>query len=167
MRLQIGYFGKPHGLSGEMRMTISADIGWQPDPGTSFEALNRKKENGPWTITRARKQQGYYLVTLSGITTRDQATWFTNCPVFAEIPRIPKNTFLVRDLIGSTVITDDGRCLGSLVEVLTTPANDVYRIIKDKRELLVPALKNLVQKFDKDNKKLVIHLPDGLEEAYT
>ncbi len=65
------------------------------------------------------------------------------------------------------MITDEGRSLGSLVEVLSTPANDVYRILKDNRELLVPALKNLVQKFDKDNKKLVIRLPDGLEEANT
>ena len=65
------------------------------------------------------------------------------------------------------MLTDEGRCLGSLVEVFATPANDIYCIKNDKRELLVPALKNLVQKFDKDNKKLVIHLPDGLEEAST
>lgn len=167
MKIKIGYFGRPHGLSGELRLTVRTAFDWHPGPGTAIEAENRKKERGSRTVTSARKHQGFYLVMLEGVTNRDQAALFTNCPVFAEISAIPANTFFVKDLIGSTVMTDDGRCLGSLVEVLETPANDVYRIIKDTKELLVPALKNVVKKFDRDKKQLVIRLPAGLEEAAT
>ncbi len=60
------------------------------------------------------------------------------------------------------VYTEEGDFVGTLVEVLQTGANDVYVIKGEEREILIPAIKEVVKKVDVDNKVMVVHLLEGL-----
>jgi len=53
--------------------------------------------------------------------------------------------------------------LGVIENIIRTGSNDVY-IVKNKegREILVPAIKEVVKVIDIDNNKIIIHYIDGL-----
>ena len=59
--------------------------------------------------------------------------------------------------------------LGVLVDVLPTGANDVLVVCPPtagKQELMIPALKSVVQKIDLTARKIYVVLPAGLKELY-
>ncbi len=74
-----------------------------------------------------------------------------------------EDEYFIYDLIDSEVFTEDGEKLGVLTEVLTTAANDVYLVkTKDNKEILLPSIKECVLEVDTTNKKIIVHLMDGL-----
>lgn len=75
---------------------------------------------------------------------------------------LEENEYFIKDLVGIKVYTEEGSFLGTLVEVLKTGANDVYVIKTEEREILIPAIKEVVKKIDIDNKVMVVHLLEGL-----
>lgn len=77
-----------------------------------------------------------------------------------------EETYLVRDLAGCEVVTDEGESLGSLMDVLPTGANDVYVVGEGKKEVLIPSLKEVVLSIDLENKKITVKLPKGLLDVY-
>lgn len=67
------------------------------------------------------------------------------------------------DLIGLSVVTDQGEDFGTLTDILFTGANDVYEVkMADGRTVLLPAIKECILSVDLENKKITIHVMDGL-----
>jgi 16S rRNA processing protein RimM len=54
--------------------------------------------------------------------------------------------------------------LGKVVEIIHTPANDVYVVRRPGAEVLIPALKEVVTTVDVAGGRMVVQLPEGLEE---
>lgn len=77
---------------------------------------------------------------------------------------LEEDEYYVGDLYGLNVFTDDGEDLGELVHIYETGANDVYAVKKpeDKKELLIPAIKNCILSVDIKGGKMVVHLLEGL-----
>ena len=77
--------------------------------------------------------------------------------------KLEKDEYFIFDLIGSEVITDEGIKLGVLVEILTSSANDVYVVkTEDNKEILLPSIKECILDIDVDNKKITVHVMNGL-----
>lgn len=72
----------------------------------------------------------------------------------------------VADLAGAQVVTESGKALGQLKDVLPTGANDVFVVQSESREMLIPALKTVVLSVSVEEKKIIVKLPVGLEEIY-
>ena len=69
----------------------------------------------------------------------------------------------ISDIIGLSVVTDEGKDFGTLTDVLQTGANDVYVIDgKDGKEYLFPAIKQCILKVDLETKLITVHILDGL-----
>ncbi|WP_461810638.1 ribosome maturation factor RimM, partial [Faecalimonas sp.] len=69
----------------------------------------------------------------------------------------------IADMIGMDVYTEDDKIFGVLKDVIETGANDVYEISSEQYgEVLVPAIKQCILKVDIENKKMIIHLLEGL-----
>ena len=67
------------------------------------------------------------------------------------------------DLIGLTVITDEGETLGKLKDVLQTGANDVYIVEQPSgKEVLIPAIKPCILTIDLEAGEMKVHLLEGL-----
>ena len=74
----------------------------------------------------------------------------------------PDENFIV-DLIGLSVITDEGEDFGTMKDVLQTGANDVYVIEhKSGKEYLFPAIKDCILNVDLEKKEMTVHVMDGL-----
>ena len=74
----------------------------------------------------------------------------------------PNENFIV-DLIGLSVVTDEGEEFGTLKDVLKTGANDVYIIQgKDGKEYLFPAIQECILDVNLKEQKVLVHIMDGL-----
>ena len=78
--------------------------------------------------------------------------------------KLPEGSYFVHDLIGSKVFRN-GEEFGSLKDVLRFPANDVYVIIDTLgEEILIPAVKDYIESYDREKKILVIKPGDEIYE---
>lgn len=67
------------------------------------------------------------------------------------------------DLIGLKTVTDDGMELGTLTDVIQTGANDVYVVtMPDGKDVLIPAIKQCILEVNLEEKKMLVHLLEGL-----
>lgn len=71
--------------------------------------------------------------------------------------------YYIADIIGSKVITDEDKILGTLTDVLQTSANDVYVVkTKDGKEVLLPSIEECILDRDIENKIVKVHIMKGL-----
>ena len=87
---------------------------------------------------------------------------------FLEIERkdavkLPKDVYFIFEIIGLEVYAENNIFLGIVEDVISTGSNDVY-IVKDnsKKELLIPAIRQVVKKVDLEKKRITINIVDGL-----
>ncbi|MGD9132297.1 MAG: ribosome maturation factor RimM, partial [Desulfobacterales bacterium] len=107
------------------------------------------------------------LLDFKEVTDRDQAKSLIGSELYIEKAKLPKleaGTYYWFDLIGISVFTADDRCIGRLVSIIETGANDVYVVKNADKEILVPALQSVVRSIDIESKIMRVELPEGLEE---
>ena len=81
----------------------------------------------------------------------------------ANAVRLRKNEYFIADLIDLSVFDEEDKQIGTLADVMQTGANDVYVInMTDGRELLLPAIKECILSVDMEERKMVVHILDGL-----
>jgi 16S rRNA processing protein RimM len=162
---QIGIIVKPQGVKGELRVLPTTD-----DPGR-FDWLDEVTvctpgANKVYAIESVRLQKNMVILQLYGINDRDAAQALVNAriliPPEQALP-LDADEYFVRDLIGLRVYEKNGQQLGILTQVIETGANDVY-VVKttDDKELLLPAVKSCVLSVCMADKKMVVHVMDGL-----
>lgn len=79
-----------------------------------------------------------------------------------EARQLDKDEWFICDILGMDV-QEDGISLGKLVDVLQTGSNDVYVTRDDKkREILIPALKDVILSVDIEAGIITVKLPEGL-----
>jgi 16S rRNA processing protein RimM len=103
------------------------------------------------TVQRSRWDRDAWLMTIEGITTREQADalrgWLLELPD-AAVPRDDNESYFIHELVGLRVVDSNGVEVGRLEEVLSTGANDVYVVRAEAGEVLVPAIAEVVQRID-------------------
>lgn len=117
-------------------------------------------------IEEVKYSKNQILLKLKGIETVEDAEKYRNC--YLKLPRekarkLPKNTYFIADLIGLEVYKEDGSLLGKVDDIYNTGASDIY-IIKDTlgKQILLPAIKEVIKQIDLEQEKIVVHLLEGL-----
>ena len=122
--------------------------------------------------TRMLKDKGVDMffenenLKLKGIDTIEQAEKFRNC--YLKINRkdaieLEEDTYFLVDLIGIEVFTESGENLGNIIDVFPTGSNDVYVVKNEEgKQVLLPAIKDVIKSVDIKNKKMVVNLIEGL-----
>lgn len=121
-RLEIGRIGRPHGVRGEVMVTLHTDRPERVAAGARWWVGGREVE-----IEAARPHQGRYLVRICGVTDRDAAAALTGERVYATpLPTPPDDDVLwAHEVVGAAVLDLDGRRLGHVVAVEANPAHDL------------------------------------------
>ena len=79
--------------------------------------------------------------------------------------RLSRDEYYVADLIGLSVLNEDGQEIGLLKDVMQTGANDVYVIgLSTGKEILLPAIRQCVLEVDVEAGFVKVHILEGLEE---
>ena len=99
------------------------------------------------------------------IESREQAEALTGKDLFIHkdrLPELPAGEYYHFQLIGLSVETKEGKPLGTMSAVLETGSNDVYVVENEGKELLIPAIEDVVTEVDLSNGKIIVDLPEGL-----
>jgi 16S rRNA processing protein RimM len=156
----IGEVQNPFGYEGQLKVRILTDFPERFRPG------ERVYIGGiAYTIESSHAQKAGFVLKLAGINTFEQADALRHKPV--EIPEsekmpLPPGKYYWDDIIGLEVWTTGGELVGKISEIINTGCNDVYVVTNNGEEVLIPAVKNVVQAVDVKNKRLIIEPIDGL-----
>lgn len=160
--LAIGQLGKPHGVQGEISMTIMTDF---PERILAGTIIFVGPEHQTIKVRRVRPSGSKLLLTLTDVQTREQAEAYRNLLVYIrreEIPPLPDGEYYYHELLGLRVQAEDGQDLGHLEEILPTGANDVYLIrLPNGRELLLPVIEGVLLNVDLQQKVMSVRVMPG------
>ena len=99
-----------------------------------------------------------------GIDSIHQADSLVGKIIYIKADKDDEINLISEKIIGFDLETESGRKAGVLKDVMWLPANDVYVVLKDGKELLIPIISEVIKKLDVDNKKIIIVDVDGLLE---
>lgn len=165
--LEIGQIVNTNGIKGVVKVIPYTD------DLKRFEALKtiyieKDKTLQEFSIEKVKYSKQSVLLKLQGIDTIEQAQQYRNC--YLKIKRedarqLPQDTYFIVDLIGIKVFTEEEKFLGELQDVFPTGSNDVYVVKQNNgKQILLPAIGEVVKKVDLINKKMIVHLLPGLQE---
>lgn len=165
--LQVGVITSTHGVRGEVKVFPMTD------DNKRFKKLREcliqyKDEWLPVKVQGARFFKNMVILKFEDIDNINDVEKYKQCGIFVDrehAVKLNKNEYFVADLIGMQVIREDGNILGTLTEVLPTGANDVYVVIDDnKKEWLLPAIKDCILNVDMERRNMTVRLMKGMEE---
>jgi 16S rRNA processing protein RimM len=159
----IGKFRRPHGIKGELVMTVLTDF---PDLVQPGQSIYLGEGYTPYQVKSTRWHGGDLLVALEELPDRTAVEIFRNIMVYMkaeDIPELPEGEYYIHQLVGLDVITDKGQALGKIKEVLVTGANDVYLVENDEgKEILLPVIEEVILEIDHQSEKVLVHILPGL-----
>jgi 16S rRNA processing protein RimM len=160
--LRVGRVVRAHGVQGALRVETLTDFPDRFRPGACLEAEGRML-----TVQSADAGGGLMVVRFEEITDRTAAERLRG--VYLTVPldaarALPKGHFYHFQLVGLNVI--DGkteRVVGTVVEVLSYPANDVLRVLDGSTELLIPMVRSVVRVIEPGAGRIVVDLLEARE----
>ena len=163
--LEIGQIVNTFGIKGQVKIVPFTD-----DITRYYELkeiyVEKKNELKLFQIEQVNYKKNMVILKLKGIETVEEAEKLRNC--YLKIDRkdakkLPKDTYFIVDLLGLDVYTDEGKLLGKVDDIYNAGSSDIY-VIKDElgKQILLPAIKDVLKEVDLENQKIIVHLIKGL-----
>ena len=158
----VGVVTRAHGVRGEVAVQNRSDNPDRWAPGSVVFVGS----GAMLTVAAVRAHGGRLLVTFEGVADRAGAESLRGRELLVPrswLPELPPGEWWPDQLEGCAILTDTGRTLGVLTEVITNPANDLWVAVDDAGvETLVPVVRELLVEVDVDAKRIVVRDVPGL-----
>ena len=160
-KIEVGIIVNTHGLKGEVKI-----VPWLDFP-EMFEIVDvaYTKSDTRLTVENIRYQKSNVIVKFLEIDSVEKAERLKNQVIYADreiFDILPEGTYLIQDIIGLSV-TDGKVDYGIVTDVIQTGSNDVYVVKKEgAKDLLIPAIKDVILNTDIKNGVITVKLLDGL-----
>jgi 16S rRNA processing protein RimM len=108
----------------------------------------------------------HYSLKLEGVEDRNAADALRGLTVsvpYDSLETLPENEYYWEDLVGLAVVTEDGKSLGRIETIFPTGSNDVFVCREGGREILLPAIAEVIRSVDIRAGTVVVRLLKGLE----
>ena len=151
--LEVGRIGRPHGIRGEVTVTLVTNRAERLAPGSELHT-----DRGMLRVSSSRPHQRRHLVAFSGIGDRAQAEALRGLALRAT-PIDDPSELWVHELIGARVVDQHGIDRGPVAHVVAGPAGDLLELADGA---LVP-LRFVSGRLGGD--RIEVEVPDGLFEA--
>ena len=159
--LEVGHITKPHGLAGQVVVTLTTTEVSRLATGSRLRAGER------WVVVEsAEPHQHRWIVRFEGVADRTGAEALCGLVLRAEPKAEPDDgdvaALWVHELIGAQVLDADGRDRGTVVSVVANPASDLLELSSGA---LVP-LRFVVGGVTDEGQGRVVHVdpPEGILE---
>jgi 16S rRNA processing protein RimM len=163
--IHLGTVTGTHGILGGLRVrTFSGEY----EVLASLKTLFLKRADGEmklFDVYSVRGQGRHAVLALKGFDTIDQAAGLAGSAIYIErkqLPPLEEGEHYWCDIIGMTVLLEDGTVLGQVTSIIPTGSNDVYVVKMGKREVLVPAIESVILDIDTATGTMRVNLLEGL-----
>jgi 16S rRNA processing protein RimM len=163
--LLVGKLGRPHGLAGEVVLHAYNTQGTGLD-GVAAVILELDGKRSERTVRAARRTAAGWLLHLGGVDSREAAAALTHAEVRvprSALPPLGAGEYFVEDVVGCSVVLEDGRAVGVVDSVFWNGAHDVMVVVGEGTpapERLVPLVPTFVRDVDAAGRRLVIAWED-------
>lgn len=156
--IDAGKIVNTHGVRGEVRIEV-----WLDSPallkrcGRVFLGGEEKK------LLSAREHKGFLIAQLEGVEDVNAAQALKNrvVQIARADARLPRGAYFLQDIIGASVVDENGAEVGTLAEVLELPGQRVY-VVRGETEHLIPAVPAFIRNTDAENAVITVRLIEGM-----
>jgi 16S rRNA processing protein RimM len=165
--IAVGRITKSVGIKGEVRAGMLTD---SPERFAKLKTIWCGKDESTavrFSILSMRIEQSAVVLKLKEIDTRSLADEHRGEYLFVEAKEtVPpgKGSYFIHDIVGMKVLTESGEEIGSVRDVMELPANDVWVVVSGTREILIPAIKEVIRSVDLKDRTVVIRPLEGMLE---
>lgn len=162
--LRVGVITSTHGLKGEVKVFPTTD---NPE---RFEQLDNafikyKNETVKVTVKSVKYFKQYVIVKFKEFDDINLVEKYKSCDLIIDrkdAVELAEGEYFICDLIGLNVVTDTNEEFGVITDVLTSSANDIYVVKHNDKEVLLPVIEQCVLDVNLEEKKVLVHIMDGL-----
>lgn len=165
--IEIGQIIKSHGLAGRVKaLSYLESNRLLPSLNEARIGPNRNSAKR-YPIENVRPEgRTHFSLKFEGIEDRNAADALRGLSIFLpydSLETLQEGEYYWEDLIGLSVVTEDGTPLGQIEGIFPTGSNDVYVCKEGGREILLPAIAEVIRSVDIQAGTVVVRLLKGME----
>lgn len=160
---KVGYVVKPHGLKGEVTLSLELDapVDWENLESIFIE---KKSKLVPYFIEAISVRNDKAFVKLEDVDTPEYAALLKGGSLYLpkeSRPKLAKGEFYSEDVIGFEVTDSQIGTLGTVQDVEQAGPNRFLIVEYNKKEVMIPVNGPFITNINKAKKKISVTLPDG------
>lgn len=165
----LGKIAKKFSFKGEVLIYLDTD---EPELYEDMESVfvEFNKNLVPFFIENSNLHKGDFLrVKFEDVDTEEDADEIMGSEIYLPLNMLPKltgNKFYFHEVIGFEIEDQRLGVFGKIVSINDTSAQPLFEVINGTVEILVPMIDQFLVKIDRENKKVIMNLPEGLVEMY-
>ncbi|AJC23975.1 ribosome maturation factor RimM [Bacillus velezensis] len=164
----VGKIVNTHGIKGEVRVISKTDFAEERyKPGnTLYLFAEGAAEPIKVTVSAHRLHKQFHLLQFKEMPSLNEVEHLRNMVIKVpeeDLGELEEDEFYFHEIIGCEVVSEDGELIGTVKEILTPGANDVWVVArKGKKDALIPYIASVVKDININKKKIKIHVMEGL-----
>ena len=165
----LGKIAKKFSFKGEVLIYLDTD---EPELYENMESVfvELNKNLVPFFIEESSLHKNDFLrVKFEDVATEADADAIMGCELYLPLsflPQLKGNKFYYHEVIGFEVEDQRLGIVGKIVSINDSTAQPLFEVLNGEVEMLIPMIDQFLVKIDRENKKVVMNLPDGLIEMY-
>ncbi|WKK82232.2 ribosome maturation factor RimM [Marivirga arenosa] len=165
---QLGMVLKPHGLKGELYISLDTDY---PEDYAEMESvfLSQNGKLVPFFIERIQLKNKEALVKFDDIDSKESALNLRGSTLhlpLTQLPELTGNQFYFHEIDGFKVFDVQKGELGIVKEVFEAGHQDLIGMEYQGKEVLIPINDDVILNVNREESSIEVNLPEGLLELY-
>lgn len=162
--ITIGKISRAYNREGELKCLVLSDF---PERFLELDRvfLEKGEDIKRLHVENVWFQKDFAVLKFKEINSLDQAErlkdYFIKVPE-TEAVQLPKGHYFLHQIIGLEVYTEEGEHLGKLEDIITTGSHDIYVVTQGKKEIMLPAIHEVVKVIDIEQQKMIVRPLEGL-----
>lgn len=165
----LGKIAKKFSFKGEVLIYLDTD---EPELYQDMESVfvEFNKNLVPYFIENSSLHKNDFLrVQFEDVDSEEEADSLLGCDIYLPLSMLPKlegNQFYFHEVIGFEIEDKRVGVFGKIVSINDTTAQPLFEVVNGEVEILIPMIDQFLVKIDRENKKVIMDLPEGLIEMY-
>lgn len=165
----LGKIAKKFSFKGEVLIYLDTD---EPELYENTESVFVEFNNNliPFFIENSSLHKNDFLrVRFEDVNNEDEADKIVGLPVYLPLKTLPKlsgNKFYYHEVIGFEIEDKRLGVFGKIQSINDSSAQPLFEVLNGDVEILIPMIDHFLVKIDRENKKVIMDLPEGLIEMY-
>jgi len=165
----LGKIAKKFSFKGEVLIYLDTD---EPELYENLESVfvEQNKHLVPFFIeTSSLHKNDFLRVRFEDVTTEEEADNLLGSGIYLPLSMLPKlsgNKFYYHEVIGFEIEDKRLGVFGKITSINDSTAQPLFEVLNGEVEILVPMIDHFLVKIDRENKKIIMDLPEGLVEMY-
>lgn len=165
----LGKIAKKFSFKGEVLIYLDTD---EPELYENLESMFVEcgKHLVPFFIQNSSLHKNDFLrVRFEDVNNEEEADALLGNHIYLPLKSLPKltgNKFYFHEVIGFEVEDKRLGIVGEIQSINDSSAQPLFEVLNDGVEILIPMIDHFLVKIDRENKKVIMDLPEGLIEMY-